>query len=646
MRPDKNNMPGAALWAALGVPVIWFGLLCGSVAAPGRKLSDWFNALTLAMEDPLHITVTEYSAKAVLITLLVYLFCVVMFIDSQGKRRPGVEHGSAKWGKAKQVCAKYRYHPGLMEWIKALAVRAKAAIRSIPVLLHIRRLTPEEQERMQAEKALHLPCDMNFPLTQDVCIGLDVYRHKRNLNICAVGGAGAGKSRSLAKPGLMQANCSYIVCDPAGELLRDCAPLLLKRGYDVKVFNLSDRRRSDCYTPFDYIHSDADVIRLVTLLVRNTTPKNAQSSDPFWEKAETALITALILYLYHEGEKEDKNFSTVMYLLNNAEAAEEKGPKSPTDQLFLQLEAEKGENPIAVQYYKPFLTSPAKTRDTIRQMATSRLAYFLLDEMQDVTSTDEMDFASLGERKRAIFVVTPVNDKSFNYLVSMMYMQAFQELYDCAEKKHGGWLDVHVRFLMDEFANVPLPEDFENTLATCRKYNISCTIILQNIAQLKGMYKDTWENVTGNCDTFLYLGGNEQSTHKYVSGLLGKATIDTRTSGQTRGSHGSYTRNFQQTGRELMTPDEVREWDNKFALLFIRGEHPVCDLKYDLLHNPAIALTADGKAKPYTPPLRFPIRPAADPRRDYTGTETVYGVEFEYFSVEQKEQETKKEKEQ
>ena len=632
MRPDKNNMPSAALWAALAIPVIWFGLLCGGAAAPGRTVSEWFDTVSLSMEYPLHITITEYSVKAVLIILLVYVLCVMLFIDSQGKRRPGEEHGSARWGKAKQVCAKYRYQPKFMERLKARISKIAAFFRSLPVHLHIKRLTPEEQEKMQAEKALRLPCDMNFPLTQNVCIGLDVYRHQRNLNICVVGGSGAGKSRSLAKPGLMQANCSYIVCDPAGELLRDCAPLLLKRGYDVKVFNLSDRRRSDCYNPFDYIHSDADVIRLVTLLVRNTTPKNANSSDPFWEKAETALVTALILYLYHEGAEEDKNFGTVMYLLNNAEAVEN-GPKSPTDQLFLQLEAEKGDSHIAVQYYKSFLTSPEKTRDTIRQMATSRLAYFLLDEMQDITGTDEMDFASLGERKRAIFVITPVNDKSFNYLVSMMYMQAFQQLYDCAEQKHGGTLPVHVRFLMDEFANVPVSDDFEHTLSTCRSYNISCSIILQNISQIKGMFEKTWENIIGNCDTFLYLGGNEQSTHKYVSELLGKATIDTRTSGQTRGSHGSYTRNFQQTGRELMTPDEVQRMDNKFALLFIRGERPVCDLKYDLLRHPALALTADGKAKPYIPPVRFAIRPIPGSENRFDGKETVYGIEFEYLSA-------------
>lgn len=633
MRPDQNTTPGAALWVALGIPVLWFGLLCGSAAAPGRSVGEWLDALTRCMDTPFHIVINEYSLRAVLIALLVYLVAVLLFVDGQGKRRPGKEYGSAVWGKAKQVCAKYRYHAKFMERLKARISKIAAFFRSLPVRLHIKRPTPEEQEKMQAEKALRLPCDMNFPLTQNVCIGLDVYRHKRNLNICAVGGAGAGKSRSLAKPGLMQANCSYIVCDPAGELLRDCAPLLLRRGYDIKVFNLSDRRRSDCYNPFDYIHSDADVIRLVTLLIRNTTPKGANSSDPFWEKAETALITALMLYLYHEGAEEDKNFGTVMYLLNNAEAAEEKGPQSPTDQLFLQLEAEKGENHIAVQYYKPFLTSPEKTRDTIRQMATSRLAYFLLDEMQDITDTDEMNFASLGERKRAIFVITPVNDKSFNYLVSMLYMQAFQELYDCAEKRHGGRLPVHVRFLMDEFANVPLPEDFEQTLSTCRKYNISCTIILQNIAQLKGMYKDTWENITGNCDTFLYLGGNEQVTHKYVSELLGKETINTRTTGETRGSHGSFTRNYQQTGHDLMSPDEVRGLDNKFALLFIRGEHPVCDFKYDLTRHPALALTADGKAKPYTPPLRHPIRPSAQADGWKAGKEMVDGIEFEYFSI-------------
>lgn len=629
-------MPSAALWAALAIPVIWFGLLCGGAAAPGRTAAEWFDALTLSMEDPLRITITEYSVKAVLIILLVYLLCVVMFIDGQGKRRPGEEHGSARWGKARSVCAKYRYHTKFMERLKERISKIASFFRSLPVRLHIKRLTPEEQEKMQVEKALHLPCDKNIPITQNVCLGLDMRRHMRNLNVLLIGGSGAGKSRFFCKPGIMQANCSYLICDPKGELLRDCAPLLFQRGYDVKVFNLKpgERRRTNAYNPFQYLRSDADVIQMITLLFQATTPKNAHSSDPFWDRAEELLVAALVLYLYHEGMEEDKNFATVMYLLNNAQASEEdENFRNPVDDLFQELAFEKGEENVAVQFYTAFKLAAGKTAKSVLIMATSRLRHFLLEEIAEMTSTDEMDFASLGEHKRAIFICTPVNDKSFNYLVSMLYMQAFQQLYDCAERKHGGTLPVHVRFLMDEFANVPVSEDFEQTLSTCRSYNISCSIILQNIAQIKGMFEKTWENIIGNCDTFLYLGGNEQSTHKYVSELLGKATIDTRTSGQTKGSHGSYTRNFQQAGRELLTPDEVRALDNKFALVFIRGECPVCDLKYDLLRHPALALTADGKAKPYTPPIRYAIHPVSREGRGEGKTEVIYGIEFEYFSA-------------
>lgn len=636
MRPDKNNMPSTALWAVLAIPVIWFGLLCGGVAAPDRTAAEWLNALTLSMEDPLRITITEYSVKAVLIILLVYLLCVVMFIDGQGKRRPGEEHGSARWGKARSVCAKYRYHTKFMERLKERISKIASFFRSLPVRLHIKRLTPEEQEKMQVEKALHLPCDKNIPITQNICLGLDMRRHMRNLNVLLIGGSGAGKSRFFCKPGIMQANCSYLICDPKGELLRDCAPLLFQRGYDVKVFNLKpgERRRTNAYNPFRYLRSDADVIQMITLLFQATTPKNAHSSDPFWDRAEELLVAALVLYLYHEGTDEDKNFATVMYLLNNAQASEEdENFRNPVDDLFQELAFEKGEENVAVQFYTAFKLAAGKTAKSVLIMATSRLRHFLLEEIAEMTSTDEMDFASLGEHKRAIFICTPVNDKSFNYLVSMLYMQAFQQLYDCAERKHGGTLPVHVRFLMDEFANVPVSEDFEQTLSTCRSYNISCSIILQNIAQIKGMFEKTWENIIGNCDTFLYLGGNEQSTHKYVSELLGKATIDTRTSGQTKGSHGSYTRNFQQAGRELLTPDEVRALDNKFALVFIRGECPVCDLKYDLLRHPALALTADGKAKPYTPPIRYAIHPVSREGRGDGKTEVIYGIEFEYFSA-------------
>lgn len=633
MRPDRNRLPSAALWAALAVPVLWFGLLCGSAAAPGRSLGAWFDALTLAMEDPLHLAITPYSVKAAGLCLLLYLFCVLLFIDSQRNRRPGEEHGSAQWGKAAQLCAKYRYHASMLARLKATAALLAALPRKPCERRRRKKLTQAQQDAQEMERALRLPCDQNIPLTQNVCIGLDVRRHLHNLNVMLVGGSGAGKSRYFCKPGIMQANCSYLVCDPKGELLRDCAPLLLAKGYDVKVFNLKpgERRRTNTYNPFLYLRSDADVVQLITLLFRATTAKNARSNDPFWERAEEMLLTALMLYLYHEGAEEDKNFATVMYLLTNAQASEEdENARNPVDELFQEL-AQKDPDHVAVQFYAAYKLAAGKTAKSILIMATARLKHFLIDEIADMTATDEMDFASLGERKRAIFVCTPVNDKSFNYLVGMMYMQAFQQLYDRADAQHRGTLPVHVRFIMDEFANVPVSDDFEQTLATCRSYNISCNIILQNLAQLKGMFEKTWENLTGNCDTFLYLGGNEQGTHKYVSELLGKATINTRTTGQTKGSHGSFTRNFQQTGRELMTPDEVRMLDNRYALLFIRGERPVCDFKYNLLRHPALSLTADGKAKPYVPPLRLPIHPSAQALAANRGRETVHGIEFEYF---------------
>lgn len=431
-------------------------------------------------------------------------------------------------------------------------------------------------------------------------------------------------------------NCSYLVCDPKGEMLRDCGFLLKQCGYDITVFNLKsgERHRTNRNNPFAYIRSDADIVQMISLLFRATTPKGSSSNDPFWEKAEETLLTALALYLYHEGAEEDKNLATLMYLITQGQVSEgDENKRNILDELFMDLENEKGADHVAVQFYSSYKLSAGKTAKSILIMAASRLKHFMIDEISEMTAFDEMDFASLGERKRAIFIVTPVNDKSFNYLVSMMYLQAFQELYRCADQKYSGTLPIHVRFIMDEFANVPVPDDFEEILATCRSYNISCNIILQNIAQLKGMFKDTWENIVGNCDTFIYLGGNEQSTHKYVSELLGKATIDTRTRGETRGSHGSYSRNYQQVGRELMTPDEVRMLDNKYALLFIRGELPVCDFKYNLMQHPMISLAADGGAKKYRPPVRIAIKPKPSNKRAEWEKEIINGLEFEYFSA-------------
>lgn len=377
------------------------------------------------------------------------------------------------------------------------------------------------------------------------------------------------KTRFYAKPNLMQCNTSFIVADPKGEMLRSIAPLLIENGYDIKVFNLIEPENSDGYNPFVYIRKDEDVIKLISNLIQNTTPKNASQNDPFWEKSEIALDSALMLYLLHEAPPEEQTFEMLMFLIENAATVEdedESGYQSPVDILFNGLEEEKPEH-IAVRQYKIFKQASGKTAKSILISAAVRLAAFNLPEIAKMTSYDNLDIGSLGERKRAIFCVIPDNDNSFNYLVGMLYTQAFQALYFNADNNHGGELPIPVHIVMDEFANVALPDNFERILATMRSRRISVSIIIQNMAQLKALFKDSWENITGNCDTLLYLGGNEQSTHEYISKMLGKETIDTRTRGITKGQHGSSNTNYQNAGRELLTLDEVRLLDNSNALI-------------------------------------------------------------------------------
>lgn len=503
----------------------------------------------------MQITFNEYSLKTVLFFLFFYAMGIGVYFSSRENRRPGEEHGSAKWGVVSQIVKRYA----------------------------------DFKERFN-----------NILFSQTMRIGLNAKKHRRNLNVLVVGGSGAGKTRFYAKPNIMQCNTSFIIADPKGEMLRSVAPLLLEKGYDVKVFNLITPSNSDGYNPFTYIRTDEDVIKLITNLIQNTTPKNAQQNDPFWEKSEIALDTALMLYLLHEAPPEEQNFEMLMFLIENAAAMEDDDEyQSPVDLLFQGLEDENPEH-IALKQYKIFKQASGKTAKSILISAAVRLAAFNLPEIARMTSYDNLDLGSMGEKKKAIFCVIPDNDNSFNYLVGMLYTQAFQELYYRADHKHGGELPIPVHFVMDEFANVALPDNFERLLATMRSRRISVSIIIQNMAQLKALFKDSWESLVGNCDTMLYLGGNEQSTHEYISKMLGKETIDTRTRGITRGSHGSSNTNYQNAGRELLTLDEVRLLDNSNALIFIRGEKPIMDKKFDILSHPNIKLTADGGAVPYT----------------------------------------------
>ena len=367
----------------------------------------------------------------------------------------------------------------------------------------------------------------------------------------------------------------------------------------IKVIDLINMEKSHCYNPFVYLHDDNDILRLVTNIFKNTTPKGAQTQDPFWDNSAETLLLALVSYLHYEAPPEEQNFSMVMEMIRYGGVKEDNEKYvSPLDVLFRRLEYRNPEH-IALKYYKDYHSGSGKTLKSIQITLVSRLAKFNLESLASITQYDELELPQMGERKTAIFAVIPDNDSSFNFIVGMLYTQLFQQLYYSADYVHGGRLPVHVHFVMDEFANVALPDDFEKLLSTMRSREISVSIILQNLAQLKALFEKQWESIVGNCDEFLYLGGNEQSTHEYVSKLLGKETIDTNTYGRSKGRNGSYSTNWQLAGRELMTPDEVRMLDNRYALLFIRGERPVMDEKYDLLKHPNVAFTTDGGAPPY-----------------------------------------------
>ena len=444
-------------------------------------------------------------------------------------------------------------------------------------------------------------------LTRHVRLGLDSKKHRRSLNVLVIGGSGAAKTRSYVLPNVLEANTNYVITDPKSEVLLATGGYLKSQGYDVRVLNLVNLEESDGYNPFRYLRDEKDVLKLVNNLIQATTPKESKSSDPFWEKSETALLQAIILMLFQEAPEYEQNFSMVMKVLEYAEVKEDDEEHvSPLDMLFAKLEKEKP-NSVAVRQYKVFKLAAGKTAKSILVSTAVRLAAFNLPQIKAITDHDDMDLYTLGEKKVALYAVIPDNDTTFNFLVSLLYSQAFQALYYSADQIHHGALPQHVHFVLDEFAAMPLP-GFTRELATMRSRNISASTIIQNMAQIKELYKDSWETIPGNSDSILYLGGNESSTHEYISKMLGKATIDTKTHGETKGRSGSWSTNFQMSGRELLTPDEVRKLDNNYCLLFIRGAKPVMDLKYDLMKHPAIHQSSLGGGTPYihhsTPALR------------------------------------------
>lgn len=551
MRKGDAKLAELVLFAIGILPVIWIALLIAPSTKGGLPLI--LENLDDIFKTPMKISMCKDSIKTVLIFLASYTLGIGIYMSTHRNYRRREEHGSAKWGIPGKVNRKY----------------------------------------MDKEAAL------NKILTQHVKIGLDGKKHRRNLNTIVCGGSGSGKTRFFAKPNAMQCNTSFVVLDPKGEILRDIGGLLEMKGYDVRVLDLINMERSHCYNPFVYLKTDNDVQRLVTNLFKATTPKGAQTQDPFWDTAASMLLLALIFYLKYEAPPEEQNFSMVMEMLRAGEVREEDDTyESPLDELFDRLETVNPEH-IALKYYRDYHSGSGKTLKSIQITLASRLEKFNLESLAGLTMTDELNLPELGEKKVALFALIPDNDTSFNFLVSILYTQLFQQLFYLADHKYGGTLPMHCHFLMDEFSNVSLPDDFDKILSVMRSRGISVSIILQNLAQLKALFEKQWESIVGNCDEFLYLGGNEQSTHKYVSELLGKETIDTNTYGKSLGRNGNYSTNYQISGRELMMPDEVRMLDNRYALLFIRGERPVMDLKYDLLKHPSIQFITDGGAKAY-----------------------------------------------
>lgn len=549
MRKDKQVE--LVFYFVGAVFIAWLSVLVAPCIHEG--LFDAIIYLNEAMNSPFSFELCQDTLKCILTSESIYSFSYLAYYYNRKNYRRNEEYGSAKWANNKAVNKKY------------------------------------------AEKDYY----SNKILSQNVRIGLDGRRHRRNLNTLVIGGSGAGKTRFFGKPNLMQCNTSFVILDPKGEQLRDVGNLLEKEGYVIKVVDLINMNRSHCYNPFRYIKDDKDVLKLITNLIRNTTPKGSQTNDPFWEKSETALLEALCLYLLHEAPEEEQNFTMVMEMIAAAEVKEDDEEyQSPLDELFERLEI-RNPNSLALKQYKIYKQAAGKTAKSILISVGVRLSAFNLESIASLTATDELELDLVGERKTAIFAVIPDNDSTFNFLIGMLYTQLFQMLYYQADIVHGGALPVPVHFLMDEFANVALPDEFDKLLSTMRSRLIFVSIIIQNLAQIKGLYKDSWESIVGNCDTLYYLGGNEQSTHKFMSEYLGKETLDTNTYGKSSGRSGNYSTNYQQAGRELLTPDEVRLLDNDYGLLFIRGERPVFDKKYDILKHPRINETTDGNAKPY-----------------------------------------------
>ena len=526
----------------LYIPVIWAALLIAP--SLGGGLPDLLSNLTSALEHPFHIQWTDKSLLSILVCTGAYLMGLCLYASGQGRTRDGEEHGSAAWGSPRQLNAQFR----------------------------------QKQNKI---------------LTRHVRLGLDTHKHRRSLNVLVIGGSGAAKTRGYVKPNILEANTNYVITDPKMEVLTDTGGYLKKRGYDVRVLNLVNLEQSDGYNPFCYLRDEKDALKLVNTLIQATTPKGSHESDPFWTKSETALLQAIILMLHQEAPEYEQNFSMVMRVLEYAEVKEDDDEYvSPLDLLFKAMEHERPES-VALRQYKVFKQAAGKTAKSILISCGARLAPFDIAELRELMSYDEMELDTIGDRKTALFVIISDTDDTFNFVVAIMYSQLFNLLCDKADDVYNGRLPVHVRCLLDEFANIGQIPKFDKLIATIRSREISASIILQSQSQLKTIYKDAADTITGNCDCTLFLGGKEKSTLKEISEVLGKETIDLYNTSETRSNNNSYGLNYQKTGKELMSQDEIAVMDGAKCILQLRGVRPFLSNKYDITKHPKYRQLSD-----------------------------------------------------
>ena len=588
MKKKKPDMLTILLYAIIVFAVLYVS--AGLGAAMDLSVDDEgvldFNVLMTQFETVLTSTdtvgahFTDFSSYSFKITLMVAfalgIYALMKYTSRKRLHRKGVEHGSARWANEKEE--------------KFLADRMSAGSKpkrgKDAAQQSLRTATKPEKKKVKKSPKSPFETDNNILLTQEVRMSLNTRQHRENLNVLVIGGSGSGKSRFYVKPNIMQLNTSYVVTDPKGELLRSCGRLLKKAGYEIRVFNLIDMSHSNNYNPFNYIYdkdgniSKTYVMKMVNCLMKNTKQEGASGGDQFWDDSTKALTLAIAFYLLEKktdenGNSLDRNFSTVMKMMRLAEISEQdENHRSPLDEMMDEL---RGENPhsMAVSFYADFKKAPAETAKSILISAAVRFAAFNLPEVADLTHTDNIHLDTLGDRKTALFIIIPSSDATFNFLAAMMYTQLFDTLYDTANFKYGGRLPVHVRCLLDEFANVGTIPDFDKLLATMRSMEISANIIIQNLAQLKKMYDKSWEILTGNCDSLLFLGGQEASTLEAISKSLGKETIDVVSQNRTR-SHKSpsTSENNSILGRELMTTDELKVMKPNECVLIVRALYP------------------------------------------------------------------------